>query len=157
MGASGLTAVRRTAVIGASVVLLDQVTKALAVAGLDPDPISLIDGFLQLRLTRNPGAAFSSFQGVGPLIGMVAVGVIGWIVMMLRKQPRPLEAWSLALVLGGAIGNLIDRIARGDGLLDGAVIDFIDFSFFPSFNVADSAISIGAILLILAALRSGST
>lgn len=148
---------RRTAVIGASVVLLDQVTKALAVAGLDPDPISLIDGFLQLRLTRNPGAAFSSFQGVGPLIGMVAVGVIGWIVMMLRKQPRPLEAWSLALVLGGAIGNLIDRIARGDGLLDGAVIDFIDFSFFPSFNVADSAISIGAILLILAALRSGST
>jgi len=157
VGASGLTAVRRTAVIGASVVLLDQVTKALAVAGLDPDPISLIDGFLQLRLTRNPGAAFSSFQGVGPLIGMVAVGVIGWIVMMLRKQPRPLEAWSLALVLGGAIGNLIDRIARGDGLLDGAVIDFIDFSFFPSFNVADSAISIGAILLILAALRSGST
>ena len=155
MGTQGLTPPRLAAVIVASVVLLDQVTKAWAVAALDPDPIPLIDGFLQLRLTFNPGAAFSNFQGVGPLIGIIALGVAGWIVMMLRNHSRPLETWSLALVLGGAIGNLIDRIVRGDGILDGSVVDFIDFSFFPTFNVADSAITIGAMLLIFAAFRSG--
>ncbi len=155
MGTQSLTPPRLAAVIVASVVLLDQATKAWAVAALDPDPIALIDGFLQLRLTRNPGAAFSNFQGAGPLIGLVAIGVAGWIAIMLRNNSRPLELWSLALVLGGAIGNLIDRIVRGDGILDGAVIDFVDFSFFPTFNVADSAISIGATLLVLAALRSG--
>jgi signal peptidase II len=59
----------------------------------------------------------------------------------------------LGLVLGGAIGNLIDRIFRGPGLLDGEVVDFIDFDFFPTFNVADSAITIGAVLAVLLAIR----
>jgi signal peptidase II len=155
VGAQGLTPPRLAVVVVATVVLLDQATKAWALAALDPDPIRLIDGFLQLRLTFNSGAAFSNFQGAGPLIGIIALGVAGWIVMMLRNHSAPLETWSLALVLGGALGNLIDRIARGDGLLNGSVVDFIDFSFFPTFNVADSAITIGAALLILAAFRSG--
>ncbi len=60
---------------------------------------------------------------------------------------------ALALILGGAVGNLFDRVTRGDGLLDGAVVDFIEPSFFPTFNVADAAITMGAVLLVLVAVR----
>ncbi|NIT98489.1 MAG: signal peptidase II, partial [Actinobacteria bacterium] len=96
--------------------------------------------------TRNTGAAFSSFQGAGPLIGVLAIGVALWLVIMLRRNPRPPEAWALALVLGGAVGNLIDRFARGDGFLDGAVVDFIEWWWIPNFNIADASITIGAAL-----------
>lgn len=119
--------------------------------------ITFIDGFLEFQLTRNSGAAFSSFQGLGPLIGILAVGVVGWIVIMLRSDPHPMEATALALVLGGALGNLIDRVFRGDGVLDGAVVDFVDLWFIPTFNIADMAITFGATLLVLAALLHGRT
>ena len=156
MGTPSLKTLRLAAVVAIAVVVLDQLTKAWAVAALEDEPVQLVDGFLQLRLSFNPGAAFSSFQGVGPLIGFIAVGVIGWIIMLLRQDPDPLEGLGLALVLGGAVGNLIDRFVRGDGVLDGAVVDFVDFSFFPSFNVADSAITIGALLLVFGALRKSN-
>ncbi len=154
MGRQGLKTSRLAIIIAIAVIALDQLTKAWAVRALDDGAIGIIDGFVQLRLTFNPGAAFSSFQGVGPLLGFVAVGVVGWIVMLLRQKPDTVEALGLALVLGGAIGNLIDRFTRGAGVLDGAVVDFIDFSFFPTFNVADSAITVGAALLVLWAIRS---
>jgi signal peptidase II len=64
------------------------------------------------------------------------------------------ETVALGLVLGGAVGNLVDRAFRGDGFLDGGVVDFVDFSFFPAFNVADSAITVGAILALWFAFRS---
>lgn len=131
--------------------ILDQVTKTWAVEALRGKTITLIDGFLAFRLTRNTGAAFSSFQGAGSLIGVLAIGVALWLVIMLRRNPRPAEAWALALVLGGAVGNLIDRFARGDGVLDGAVVDFIEWWWIPNFNVADAAITIGAALLVLSA------
>lgn len=153
MGTQSLRPLRLAVLVAIAVIVLDQLTKVWAVAALDGGPIGLIDGFLQLRLTLNPGAAFSSFQGVGPLLGFVAVGVVGWIIMLLRQTPDTIEALGLALVLGGALGNLIDRVLRGDGVLDGAVVDFIDFSFFPTFNVADSAITIGALLLVFGAFR----
>lgn len=129
----------------------DQLTKAWAVTALPGNPITLIDGFLGFHLTRNPGAAFSSLQGVGPLIGVLAIGVATWLVILLRREPDPAEAWALALVLGGAVGNLLDRVFRGDGFLDGAVVDFVDLWWIPTFNVADSAITIGAGLLLIAA------
>jgi signal peptidase II len=69
--------------------------------------------------------------------------------MITALVERPRETVALGLVMGGALGNLIDRVFRGSGLLDGAVIDWVDFSFFPAFNVADSAISIGAALAVL--------
>ncbi len=72
-----------------------------------------------------------------------------FIFALAGKVERRREVAALALVLGGALGNLIDRIFRGDGLLDGGVVDFIDLSFFPAFNVADSAITIGAGLALL--------
>lgn len=154
MGAQSLTQPWLTFLIAGAVVVLDQLTKAWAVVALPGNDIVIIEGFLEFDLTRNPGAAFTSFQGLGPLIGVLAVGVVGWIVMMLRGNPRPLEALALALVLGGALGNLADRIFRGDGFLDGAVVDFVDLWFIPTFNVADMAITFGAVMLVLAALLS---
>jgi signal peptidase II len=144
---------RLAASIAFAVVLVDQATKIWAAAVLDDGPISLIGDVLRLRLTRNSGAAFSILQGLGPLIAVAAVGVIGLILVMLSQVPRRLEVVGLAMILGGAIGNLIDRIFRGSGVLDGSVVDWIDPSFFPAFNGADSALSIGVGLLVIGALR----
>lgn len=145
---------RRLAVAVASgAVLLDQATKAWAVVALDDGPINVIGDVLRLRLTYNTGAAFSSLEGLGPLIGLAAIGVVGLIFVMLRRVPRRFEVVGLGLVLGGAVGNLLDRIFRGTGFLDGAVVDWIDPSFFPAFNGADSAITIGVAVLLVGAVR----
>jgi signal peptidase II len=137
-------------VVAAVVVVADQLTKWWALNTLDDGPIVVIDGFFQFRLTFNTGASFSMLSQAGPLIGIVVFGVIGLIVFVLGDASRRIEGVALGLVLGGAIGNLIDRVARGDGFLDGAVVDFIDFSFFATFNVADAAVTIGVGLLLLA-------
>jgi len=141
-------------VAGAAVVVADQLTKWWAATVLPGDPISLIGDFLELRYVTSSGAAFSLLQGSGSIIALVAIAVVLFIVIVVRTVPYRPEAVSLGLVLGGALGNLIDRVFRGPGLLDGEVVDFVDFSFFPAFNVADSAITIGAALaLILAFAR----
>jgi signal peptidase II len=131
-------------------VAVDQLTKWWAVNELADGPIVLIADFLQLRLTYNTGASFSIFANAGPILAIVAFGVVGLIVYVLGDARRRIEAVALGLVLGGAIGNLLDRLFRGPGLLDGAVVDFIDFSFFATFNVADAAINVGVALLLLA-------
>jgi signal peptidase II len=100
-------------------------------------------------LTYNTGAAFSMFSKGGPILGVIAVGVIVMIMFVLKDASRKAEAIALGMVLGGSIGNLTDRLFRGDGLLDGAVVDFIDFSFFATFNVADMGITLGVGLLLL--------
>ena len=138
--------------IAAAVVALDQLTKVWAVAALSDESIELIDGFLQLRLTRNPGAAFSSFTGGGPLLGVLAALVAIAIAFLLPQIEERLDRVALSLVMGGALGNFTDRIFRGDGFLDGAVVDFVDFSFWPTFNVADSAISVGVVLMLAGVL-----
>ncbi len=140
---------RRLALIVAVVVLiLDQLIKWWVVATLPGDPIVLIDGILQLRYVANFGAAFSILDGSGSLIALVAIAAVVFILLVVTKVYRIGEVAALGLVLGGAFGNLGDRIFRGDGFLDGGVVDFIDFSFFPAFNLADSAITIGAILAL---------
>ncbi len=140
------------------VVLIDQLTKWWALNALDEGPIVIIEDFFQFRLTFNTGASFSMLTGAGPLIAIVVFGVIGLIIFVLGDASRRIEAVSLGLVLGGAIGNLIDRLFRGSGLLDGAVVDFIDFSFFATFNVADAAVTIGVMLLLVSTFvfRRGS-
>lgn len=130
--------------------ILDQATKWWALQALVDGPIVLIDDFLQLRLLFNTGASFSILTNAGPILAVVAFGVVGLIIWLLGEASRRVEAVALGLVLGGAIGNLLDRVFRGDGLLDGAVVDFIDFSFFATFNVADAAINIGVGLLLIA-------
>jgi signal peptidase II len=137
--------------IAAGVVAVDQLTKVWAVAALSDGPIELIDGSLQLRLTRNPGAAFSSFTGGGPFLGAIAALVAVAIAFLLPQIEERLDRVALSLVMGGALGNFVDRIFRSDGFLDGAVVDFIDFSFWPTFNAADSAISIGVVLMLFSA------
>jgi signal peptidase II len=138
-------------VVAAIVVLLDQVTKVWAVAVASDEPITIIDGWFQISVTRNPGASFSVFTEGGQIIALVAIGIVVGIVALVDRVPSNLDAGALGLILGGAAGNLIDRIVRGDGFLDGAVVDWFDPSFFPTFNVADSAITVGTIVLLLSA------
>ena len=117
------------------------------------DTVELLGGQLLLRVSRNPGAAFSFAQGATLLFTAIAVIVI---VVILRVSRRLGSAWwalSLGLLLGGASGNLVDRIFRSPGPGRGAVVDFIDFQVWPSFNVADSAIVCGGVLAVLLSFR----
>jgi signal peptidase II len=136
----------------AAVVALDQLTKWWALRALADEPIDLF-WTLRLRLTFNTGAAFSLGAGRGGLIALVVVAVVAWMVWFARSAATRLGAVALGLVLGGAVGNLSDRIFRADdGWLSGAVVDFIDLQWWPVFNVADSAIVIGALLLFVASV-----
>lgn len=118
-------------------------------------PVALLGEFLEFRLTRNPGAAFSSFQDGGPVLGLVALVMVVVIVIALQSVERRAEAIALGAVMGGALGNFTDRVFRGEGFLDGAVIDFIDFSFWPTFNVADSGITLGVVALLVLSFTAG--
>jgi signal peptidase II len=140
--------------IAAAVLVLDQVSKAWAVDALsDGHSIDLV-GSLRLRLTINYGSAFSLANGRGPLISLLALAVVAVLLRSGRQATRPSMAVALGLVLGGAVGNLIDRAFRaGDGFLGGGVVDFVDLQWWPVFNVADSAIVIGAILLFIVQWR----
>ncbi len=134
--------------------LVDLVTKHLVVAHLEGEaPVRLLGGALLLAVSRNSGAAFSFAEGATVLFTAVALAVIAVIV---RTAPRLRSgAWavSLGLLLGGATGNLVDRLFRAPGVGRGAVVDFIDFRVWPVFNVADSCIVVGGLLAILLATR----
>lgn len=140
--------------LAAAVVVLDQATKAWAVSALADGPIRLIGDVLALRLVRNPGGAFSVFTGFTPLLAILAAVLVVVIVRTTRRTTDRVMAYTLALVLGGAVGNLIDRMVRPPGFLRGHVIDFIDLSFWPTFNLADSAISIGVVIVLVRGWRS---
>jgi signal peptidase II len=150
VGAPHLTARRTAVLLALGVIVLDQITKSWVVT-LD-EPIHVIGDFLQLRVSRNSGAAFSSFTGGGRFIAVIAVVVIGTLAVFIGRSQRTVEIVTMGAILGGATGNLLDRIFRGPGVFDGKVVDWIDFSFFPSFNVADSALTIGIAVLLLVAL-----
>jgi len=131
------------------VILLDRLSKSWAVDALaDGEVIVLVDPWWQLRLVYNPGAAFGFAGGYTVVITLVAVGVA---VMIVRLAPRLRNVWwALALggILGGAIGNLIDRLTQEPGPLRGFVIDFIEWPGFPVWNLADAAI-VGSVALVL--------
>jgi signal peptidase II len=131
------------------VVALDQLTKHWAVSSLSGRPPRHVIWTLQWNLTYNSGMAFSKGQGIGPLIGVVAMVVVLWLAWTSRKLSGRLSAVAAGLIAGGAIGNLADRLFRGDRLLRGSVVDFIDFQWFPIFNVADMAIDIGGALFVV--------
>jgi signal peptidase II len=140
--------------IGSVVCAVDAASKVLAVAGLGSHrQVVLLGGLLTLRLYRNAGAAFSLGPSYTAIYALIAVGVLVGIVRVsgrLRSWPW---AIALGLLLGGAAGNLADRLFRSPGLLHGAVVDWIKLPYFPAvFNVADSAITIGAALLVLASV-----
>ncbi|MCB1248618.1 MAG: signal peptidase II [Acidimicrobiales bacterium] len=136
-------------VVAAIVLALDQLTKWWALATVSDRTIDVV-WTLRLHVTHNTGAAFSLFagSGIGPLIALVAVGIVGVLLWQGRFVTSRVGTVALGMVLGGAVGNLIDRVFRGDGVLDGAVVDFIDLQWWPVFNVADAAVVVGSILLV---------
>jgi len=140
--------------LAAVIVALDQLTKHWALNALSGEPPHHVVWTLQWNLTFNSGMAFSKGRGMGPVIGVLALLVAGVVVATMRKpQPRAV-AVAAGFVLGGAVGNLVDRIFRGDGWLRGSVVDFIDFQWFPIFNVADMAVNIGGAIFVLWSLFS---
>ncbi len=138
--------------IAAVVLTADRVTKVLAERSLQDGPVELIPGVLHLTYTTNPGGAFGLFGGIPWLFASISVAVIVAIVIASRKLPATSSAIGLGLVLGGALGNMVDRAIRGPAF-SGEVVDFIDLQVWPIFNLADSAIVIGAFLVALAAFR----
>jgi signal peptidase II len=135
--------------VAALVVLLDQLAKHWAVSTLSDGAPRHVIWTLQWNLSFNRGMAFSTGTGVGPIIGLLAIAVVVAIVFATRRNPSRLVAVAAGLVLGGAVGNLLDRLFRGDGWLHGAVVDFIDFQWFPIFNIADIGVNVGAALFIV--------
>jgi len=134
------------------VVVLDLLTKVWAVHELADGPLHLVGDDVGFVLARNTGGAFSLFQGFTPLLAIVACGVAFFLVRAVRQAEDTLLVVALSLVLGGALGNLLDRVFRSPGFLRGAVVDFVHVGSFPTFNVADSAITIGTILVVIWAL-----
>jgi signal peptidase II len=145
--------------LAAVVLVTDLVTKVIVVATVEPgEDIRLLGGALYLTQLRNVGAAFSFAEGATVLFSLVAVVVAVVIVRTANRMYSTGWAVTLGLVLGGALGNLIDRIFRDPGFLRGGVVDFVsvfgpDGSVWPVFNVADSAIVCGGVLGALLALR----
>jgi signal peptidase II len=131
---------------------LDRITKIWAARSLPGDPIDVIPGVLTFRFTTNSGGAFSIGQSAPWFfVGVTAIVAVIILVTSLRHTSRLVGA-SLGLVLAGALGNLTDRVIRAPGLR-GRVVDFIDFHVWPVFNLADTAIVVGAILLAWAGMR----
>ena len=138
--------------IAAAVIVLDQITKTLITRSFQLGDLKTITPFFDLVRAHNTGAAFSFLAGASGwqrwfFIGLGAVATVFIVWLLARHSGQRLFCWALALILGGAVGNVVDRI------LHGHVVDFIQVhwgsAYFPSFNVADSAISVGAVLLIL--------
>lgn len=137
-------------VIALAVIALDQLTKHWAVTSLGTDREIDLFWTLRLNLAFNNGMAFGQGQGFGPVIAVVATVVIVYLLVSLQTEASTMGTIGMGLLIGGAAGNLIDRLFRGDdGFLQGGVVDFIDLQWFPIFNVADIAINVGAALLIL--------
>jgi len=135
--------------LASGIYIADLVTKILAVEFIDPsDPISIIGDTVTLTLVRNPGAAFSMATGMTWLLSLVAIAVVIGVIRIGRTLRSPWWVVGLGLVLGGAVGNLTDRLFRSPGPLQGHVVDFVSVGWWPVFNVADSAVVCGAILLV---------
>jgi signal peptidase II len=132
---------------------LDRLTKILAESHLQGrPPVEVIPDVFQLRFITNPGGAFGMFGGATWLFALVSVVVAVVVVAASFDLPSRLTAVALGMVLGGAIGNLTDRVIRGPGF-SGEVVDFFDFHVWPVFNVADSVIVTGAAILLFAGFR----
>lgn len=135
-------------------IALDQLSKAWALDRLDGNRTIGLVPSLELDLAFNSGFSFSTGTGAGPIIGVLVIVVCGVIAWQIRESSEIVRAGLFATVLGGALGNLIDRIFRADdGLLSGEVVDFIDVSWYAVFNLADIFVVCGALALVTLELR----
>jgi signal peptidase II len=140
--------------IAAFVLLADIVSKCIIAATMtDHAPIRLLGGFLTITLTRNPGAAFGLGTGLTVVLAVVATGVIAVILRTSRRLYSVPWAVVLGLLLGGASGNLVDRLFRSPGWFRGHVVDWIELPHWPVFNLADSAIVMGGLIAVVLASR----
>ena len=136
--------------------LIDQATKVVVTNNFIHGELLRVSSFFNLVHYRNPGAAFGFLSDAGgwqrPLLVVVALGVSVWLTQILRRRLPSIEALGYSLVLGGALGNLLDRVLRG------SVVDYLDFywrnSHWPAFNLADVAITLGVICILGSALKS---
>ena len=133
-------------------IALDQLTKAWVLHALADGPLTLL-GPIRLNLTRNAAGAFGLGGAAVPFLAVVALGLVVFMASSGATTRHPLLALAVGLVLGGALGNLADRLFRGHGFLNGAVVDFVDLRVWPIFNLADAAITVGCILLVWAGWR----
>ena len=147
---------RVSLLMSAVIVLLDQVSKAWALRDLADGRIIHVVWTMQFNLTYNRGMAFSRGTGIGPIIGVIGLVVVVLLLLSLRRADNALTRVATGLIIGGAVGNILDRLFRGSGWMRGAVIDFIDFQWWPVFNVADMAIMIGAATMMVAMLKYNS-
>jgi signal peptidase II len=140
--------------IATSVVTVDQLTKAWAERTFSGRTVEIIPVVLNFTFTENTGAAFSLFRDAGTFLALAAFVAVGVIVVS-AWTPRPLfEIIGLGLIGGGAIGNLFDRLTRGEATFDGPVIDWIQLPNFPVFNLADTAITFGVAVLLIGSWRN---
>jgi signal peptidase II len=140
--------------VAVAVLAADIASKVTVVATLsDRPPLVLLGGFLTLRVSRNPGAAFSIGPSMTIVFTAIAVGVIVFVLRTSRQIRSLPWAITLGLLLGGAMGNLTDRLLRSPGPLRGWVVDWIQVPHWPVFNLADSSIVCGGVLAVLLATR----
>jgi lipoprotein signal peptidase len=140
--------------IAVAVFAADVISKVIVVATLKPgQPVWLIGSLLDLNLTRNSGAAFSFGTGMTVVFTAIAIGVIVFILRTSRRLCSVPWAVTLGLLLGGAAGNLTDRLLRSPGVFRGEVVDWIQLPHWPVFNVADSCIVCGGFLAVVLATR----
>ena len=137
------------AAVAAGVVALDVVTKQRAAAALADGPVKLFGG-VRLALTHNKAGAFGLGGAFVPFLAVAALALVVAMVTTGTATEKALVALALGLILGGAFGNVIDRVFRAPGFLRGSVVDFVDLGFWPVFNLADSAITCGCLLLLWA-------
>ncbi len=137
------------------VVVLDQLTKWWALEALT-QPTRIIDlvWTLRLRVIYNTGTAFSLTSDSGPIVSVIALAVVAFLLWSGRSQRSPSVLAAYGLVVGGTLGNMVDRLVRdgNDGFLGGAVVDFVDLQWFPVFNLADAALTVGIGLLLVVGL-----
>ncbi|REF31497.1 signal peptidase II [Calidifontibacter indicus] len=133
---------------------LDQSTKAWAVSALTPgEPKELVGSLLRLRLTFNPGAAFSIATNATWVLTIIATAVIAFTIFSARKLRSRAWALGLGLLIGGALGNLTDRFLREPSFAKGHVVDFLELPHWPIFNVADICVVSAACLIALLSIR----
>lgn len=142
-------------VVAALAVVVDQVSKHWAVSSLDDGHVVHVVWTLQFNLSFNGGMAFGRASGLGPVIGVVATVVVVALVLSLKRADSRVHTIAVGLIIGGAVGNIADRLFRGDAWLRGEVVDFIDLQWFAIFNVADACVNVGGALLVLSYLFGG--
>lgn len=142
------------AVVAAVALALDFATKEIVLARFAPgESVPVVGDLLRFTLVFNPGAAFSIGTGMTWVFSLISIGVVAYIAVIARRLRSLSWALSLGLILGGAAGNLVDRLFRPPGPLHGHVVDWIQLPNWPVFNLADSSLVVGSALAVVLAFR----